>query len=303
MKKLIFSLAACVSILGGAESALAFNYHYGDLLLVFRSAGQNDVEFNLGSVSNYLNLAPGTVQTVAGWDASLVTANRNGNSLEGGKFILLATAGKADPSNQGGEADFLTGPGSPFPKDISQSAFSAQNSVITTVGTNAQLFTAGSVGTSAVIASSQSDSYTRTASGSGNDPTKLGGTSAFNVETTIPGAARFYDIGSVNGANPPVGAWVGTFSLDSNNVLTYTAGKGVADAVTLSIVDNGDGSVSISFPTTAGVNYQLLTSSVVAGPLSLWNPAAAGYALGTGGTITILDAPSSDETFYAIQSY
>ncbi len=123
MKKLIFSLATCVSMCGSVPSASAFTYHYGDLLLVFRSSGLNDVEFNLGSVTNYLNYAPGSVHTVAGWNPGLVTANRPSGTLADDHFILLATAGQANATQQASEADFLTGPGYPFPLNISQTLF------------------------------------------------------------------------------------------------------------------------------------------------------------------------------------
>ena len=37
-----------------AQIASAFTYGEGDLLLVFRADGFNDVEFNIGTVSNFL---------------------------------------------------------------------------------------------------------------------------------------------------------------------------------------------------------------------------------------------------------
>src|SRR6266487_452522 len=73
---------------GTACSAGAFNYSDSDLLLVFRKDGFRDVEFDLGSVSNYLGKAAGTKLTVSKWDLAGVRANFN-NSLASVKFLLV----------------------------------------------------------------------------------------------------------------------------------------------------------------------------------------------------------------------
>jgi hypothetical protein len=43
----------------GVHTACAFTYTNTDLLLIFRQDGFNDVEFNLGTVSNFLGQADG----------------------------------------------------------------------------------------------------------------------------------------------------------------------------------------------------------------------------------------------------
>ena len=80
-------------------SASAFTYADGDLLLVFRKDGFNDVEFNIGSVSNYLGRANGTKLTVSNWDLNLVRANFN-NSLASVKFLLVAATSSTDTSRR-----------------------------------------------------------------------------------------------------------------------------------------------------------------------------------------------------------
>src|SRR5437870_640768 len=84
---------------GAAHDAGAFNYNDGDLLLVFRKDGFHDVEFNLGTVSNYLGKANGTVVTVSNWDLGLVRSNYN-NSMANVKFLLLTATSSTDASRR-----------------------------------------------------------------------------------------------------------------------------------------------------------------------------------------------------------
>src|ERR1017187_2040567 len=46
--------------IGAVQIASAFNYSPKDLILVFRESGHNDVEIDIGSVTNFIGLAPGT---------------------------------------------------------------------------------------------------------------------------------------------------------------------------------------------------------------------------------------------------
>src|SRR5258708_574673 len=72
-----------------AQSASAFTYTDFDLLLVLRQEGLSDVEFNLGSVTNFLGKADGTVVTVTNFDVNLAKSSFN-NNLVGVKFVLMA---------------------------------------------------------------------------------------------------------------------------------------------------------------------------------------------------------------------
>ena len=94
------------------QSASAFTYTDFDLLLVLRQEGLSDVEFNLGSVTNFLGKADGTLVTVTNFDVNLAKSNFN-NNLVGVKFILAAATNSnatikrayltdADPASQPG---------------------------------------------------------------------------------------------------------------------------------------------------------------------------------------------------------
>src|SRR6266851_7099701 len=81
---------------GWAQLLAAFTYNDTDLLLVFRKVNFNDVEFNLGSVSNYLGHATGTTIAVTNWDLGLVASNFN-NTLDNVDFLLVAATAVTDP--------------------------------------------------------------------------------------------------------------------------------------------------------------------------------------------------------------
>ena len=66
-------LTTVASVAVGTHIAMGFSYTDGDLLLVFRKDGFNDVEFNLGPASQFLNQKAGTTVTVTNWDATVVT--------------------------------------------------------------------------------------------------------------------------------------------------------------------------------------------------------------------------------------
>src|SRR5437762_6409528 len=91
-----------IALLASSTGLLqAFVYSDSNLLLVFRrdSSGAtsfNDVEFNLGSITNFLSVANGTTITVSNWDLNLVKAQYN-NSLSSVKFILLSSTAATDP--------------------------------------------------------------------------------------------------------------------------------------------------------------------------------------------------------------
>ena len=88
---LVAVLTACT-----AQLASAINYNPADLMLVFRQDGQKDVEFDLGSVSNYLGKAVGTKMPITYNQTTVL--NNFGGSLTGVKFALVATTTKSDNS-------------------------------------------------------------------------------------------------------------------------------------------------------------------------------------------------------------
>ena len=94
MKKIILSAFALLALLA-TPPARAWTYNDGDVLLVFRASGHNNIEYDLGSVSNFLGHANGYTTNVTGWDSSLITTEF-GTGLSGAKVILAATTSSAN---------------------------------------------------------------------------------------------------------------------------------------------------------------------------------------------------------------
>ena len=101
--KNIFQLTLAMLALLPALPARAWTYNDGDVLLVFRESAipsiypspNNDVEFDIGSVTNFLGRTNGYTATVTGWTLSKVTSVY-GSDLTGVSVILI---GATSPTN------------------------------------------------------------------------------------------------------------------------------------------------------------------------------------------------------------
>jgi hypothetical protein len=100
MKKIILITIALLALLA-TPLARAWSYSDEDLLLVFRASGYNDIEYDLGSVTNLLGRTNGYTTTITGWDSSLVTTEF-GPDLTGVDVILLATTSSTMSACQSG---------------------------------------------------------------------------------------------------------------------------------------------------------------------------------------------------------
>src|SRR5580658_1501723 len=96
MKKIILLTIALLA-LEAAPLARAWSYNDGDLLLIFRESSHNDIEFDLGSISNLLGHANGYTTTITGWNTGLVTS-QFGSDLTGVSIILAAATSQANPT-------------------------------------------------------------------------------------------------------------------------------------------------------------------------------------------------------------
>src|SRR5437588_3877180 len=94
-KTTAFKWLAVLLIAMSAPLAGAFNYSNTDLLLVFRRDGSHDMEFNIGSVSNFLNRPVGTTFAVTNWSLDVVVSNFT--HLDNVKFLLIAATASTDP--------------------------------------------------------------------------------------------------------------------------------------------------------------------------------------------------------------
>ena len=72
MKKIILPAIALLALLA-ATPARAWSYNDGDVLLIFRESGHNNIEYDLGNVSQFLGQTNGYTTTITKWDPGLVT--------------------------------------------------------------------------------------------------------------------------------------------------------------------------------------------------------------------------------------
>ena len=214
-------LLMCAGLPSHAGAA-GFAYQDSDLLLVLRKAANNDMLFNLGSVSNYLGWAAGTTFPVTNWDAVSAQVNFAGN-LAGVKYVLLAATPVLNP-NTGDRVWLSDSDPATAPTDETFSRWSSQRSVINAVGTRATAY-ATAINQSLVLPPSDPAAYTYIASSGGTlDVSTMGGAAPFTVEQDVPGATRFFEL-KVSAANPkPAAVRVGSFQLTAEGALTFTAG-------------------------------------------------------------------------------
>lgn len=292
MKSLILTTLAVLTLFT-TPLARAWTYSDGDVLLVFRN-GSQDVEFDLGSVTNFLGKTNGYTTTVTGWNASLLTSTFGvlNNNV---KVVLLASAGgtnwlsSAEPNTTA--------------YNISSADADSLHGVISAVGTR-PLYpiaiptngpNAYSIDTGGQYASSAYDSIV--SGGHFSGISKLGGNAPFAVEQGIPGFLDFWTIQSTGiYPNSPPDKLVGTFTIDTNGVLKFVAGP---RASTVTGVSRSDNVSAVQFTTTVGNTYSVAYTNQLGGAVAGW-PVDATTLVGNGKVNTLNHTNASSAEFYRI---
>jgi len=285
------------------QIASAFSYSNTDLLLIFRSdGGFSDVEFNIGSVSNYLGKPSGTTINVTNWNLNQVLVNFNkSNSLAGVKFLLIATTSSTDSPRRSWLTDGNTGG---TPTDISGSKMSTLHGKIDLVAQQAQANTTTNNVQVYIVPPSDSSSYTAIASeGGALDVATMGGSAPFQVEGEIPATNRFFELKVSNLSVKPSAMQVGSFALTSGGALTFTAGS-LAPLERPQIVSNArsGNQQSISFTTVAGGNYRLRYVNILNSSVATWT-ALPTVIPGDGSARTLTDTSADPARFYAVEAF
>jgi hypothetical protein len=300
-------LLAATCVLGALQIASAMNYSGTDLLLVFRKDGQKDIEFDLGSISNYLGQAQGTMIPVP-YNTNAVSTNFN-NSVSGAKFALVAATLQTDGLPRVWITDATL---TSAPADLSFSAFGVLRDKIESVGIAATIQTASNAAPYVVntSASTSYDYLVTSGIGSavttmyGDSPVPVNGITPLPVDVAGPKTLTLYEV-KINPLNPkPAARLVGAFTLDSAANLYFTAGvlPSLAPATITAIdVDVINESSTVSFTTTNGVSYRLLSSPSLSGE---WTPVSgAGSVAGDGSVQSLTDYSALDpQRYYRVQS-
>jgi hypothetical protein len=292
MKRLILTALAGASLLSAASQARAWTYNDGDVLLIIRKNSQ-DIEFNIGNVTNFLGKTNGYTTTVSNWDPSLVTSTVG--SLTGAKIVLLATStatnwlSSAEPNTTA--------------YNISAQDLDTLHGVINGVGVKPlypiAIPTSGA--NSYVIDSGgqyRASSYDYVVSGGQfNGISKLGGNAPFTVEQAIPGLLDFWQVKATDVyPNSPPDQLIGTFYITNDGVLTFVAGP---RASTITKVTRNGNSSTVTFTTTVGNSYSVAYTNKLGAAVSKW-PVDATTIIGDGTPNSITHTATGDVEFYNI---
>ena len=281
-------------------SARAWTYQDGDVLLIFRgSSPADDVEFQIGNISQFLNHPNGYTATVSGWDLSLVT-NTFGHVANASVIVAAAISSTSAWLSSSSNVTSVL--------DVTPSTFQASlYSLIDAIGVRPTSYDTAAESNAYVIQesgglspNSSLGSYDYIVSDGGVNEAYIadfGGNVSFDVQGIASSTLGFWQI-QPSTANPkPSATYVGTFVLNVNGTLTFTAGplgptiEGIARS----------GSVStVKFTTLSIGNYELVHTNALGAPISTW-PVVSGPVAGNGATESLSHTNSSDKAgFYGV---
>ncbi len=299
MKSIILTTLAALTLLA-TPLARAWTYNDGDVLLVFRN-GSQDIEFDLGSVANFLGHPNGYTTTVPGYAASLVTSTFGAPLDSSVTVALLATTASGNGTNWLSSAEPNT-----TAYNLSSAAAESLHGVISAVG-NRPLYpiaipTAGtnaySIDTGGQYAGSSYDSIVSAGNNKYSIP-QLGGHAPFTVEQGLPGFLDFWTIQSTGiYPNSPPDNLVGTFTINTNGVLTFVAGP---RASTVAGVSRSGKVSALQFTTTVGNIYSVAYTNKLGAAVANW-PVDATTLVGNGSVNTLNHTNASSAEFYRIKT-
>ena len=90
MKHILPLTLVGLALLGTPPARGGTTYQDGDVLLIFRQTGLNDVEYDLGNISQFTNHPNGYAAAVTGWDPTVATGVF-GSDLTGVSVIVAST--------------------------------------------------------------------------------------------------------------------------------------------------------------------------------------------------------------------
>jgi hypothetical protein len=283
-----------------ALAAGAWPYQDGDVLLIFRESGYNDVEFDLGNVGQFLHPPNGSSAVVTNWDLALVT-NTFGGDLTGVSVILAATESWTNTI----KTAWLSGP---LPNttayDVTPSAWQANLwSIINAIGTRPLIYKVPPAGPSSYSIDPAGTyavaSYDNIVSGDGVNTAslaRLGGNAPFTVEQIVPGSFEFWGIQPSTTQPKPPDNLVGTFTITADGTLTFQAGPPPSTILGLTV---SGGISSVSFTTTVGGQYWLAATNQLGPPVSQW-PVVSGPLPGDGRNDSLTQTNLPANGFYSI---
>ena len=229
----IFQLSVAALALWAYAARAAWNYQDGDVLLIFRESGFNDVEFDIGRVNQCVKQCTGYTTAVTAWNLPLVT-NTFGADLTGVRVLVAATTSWTNVNKTSWLSVSLpnTTAYNVTPSVWQQDLWSVIDSIGTRPITYAVPISSASAYSIDPGGSFRVASYDQIVDGNGVNAAslaELGGNAPFIVEQTIPGTFLLWGI-QPSAANPkPADALVGSFTITADGTLTFAAGPPPSD--------------------------------------------------------------------------
>jgi hypothetical protein len=306
LKKIILPCLGGLALFA-APAARAWTYTDGDVLLIFRASNKNNVEFDLGNISQFLGFPDGYTNVVTNWDLNVVTSTY---ALTNGNVQFAVIAATKSPSSEAWVSDSqpLT---AEF--DVTTSKWNGIYSIISAVGnepTNDNIQAEVPPGTNYVDINPGGTtgrfSFDYIASNGGQAPGAiplLGGNNGVTADVTgvTPTSVLFYEV-DAHSAPEPAATLIGSFTLSGNGSLVFQAGP-LLDAPTITSISASNSVAVVTFTTKPSVKYQLIYSPLVSNSLSNWT-VLPGPVAGTGTLKALHDNSATDPArFYSVQSY
>jgi hypothetical protein len=291
-----------------APLARAGTYQDGDVLLIFREFGFNDVEFDIGNISQFLNQPIGSTVPVTGWTLATATGVF-GSDLTGVSFIVAATQAVTNSDRLAWLSSANPGAGATI-SDVTPSAWQANLwSIIDSVGTRPITYQVPSSGTGWSYSIDPQGSYKLASYDNivtddevnGGSIAEFGGHAPFSVEGVIPASLGFWQIQGTNANPKPPAAYIGSFIVDAAGDLTFTAGQAPTPTPpTILGITRAGGVSTVTFTTSPSGNYSLVYTNTLGSPISTW-PVVGASVAGNGANQSLTYTNSSDSAgFYGV---
>jgi len=294
MKNILPLTLAGLALLGTPPARGGTTYQDGDVLLVFRQTGLNDVEYDLGNISQFTNHPNGYAAAVTGWDPAVATGVF-GADLTGVSVVVASTTSQ---TNANRTSWLSSGDPAAIISDVTPTAWQGNLwSTINSIGNRPKTYLPAETFPYSLNPGGIA-SYDYVVSGCGQnefDVPQLGGNVNFTVEQVIPGLFGFWAI-QPHAAPEPAATQLGSFYIDASGNLTFIVGPPEPAIVGIARAGNVD---TVTFTTLPVGAYSLAYSSTLGSPVSTWT-VVRGPISGNGGNQSLTHTTAGSAGYYGV---